>query len=34
MALALRQVPGDKIGELTIFREPKLLERFGLPDPL
>jgi hypothetical protein len=23
---------GDRIGELTVFREPELFERFGLPD--
>jgi hypothetical protein len=23
---------GDRIGELTIFRDPELLARFGLPE--
>jgi hypothetical protein len=25
---------GDQIGELTVFRDPALLERFGLPAKL
>jgi hypothetical protein len=25
---------GDQIGEITAFRNPELLERFGLPDKL
>jgi RNA polymerase sigma-70 factor, ECF subfamily len=30
--LAVMTLDGDRIAELTIFREPELFERFGLPD--
>jgi RNA polymerase sigma-70 factor, ECF subfamily len=32
--VAVLTLDGDKIAELTVFREPELFERFGLPDRL
>jgi RNA polymerase sigma-70 factor, ECF subfamily len=32
--LVVLTLDGDRIGELTVFRDPALLERFGLPDRL
>jgi hypothetical protein len=32
--IAVLTLDGDKIAELTVFREPGLFERFGLADQL